>query len=102
MDNIQNEKVFPGAVHLYYIKNHKIPIDTLNCNCNKKECPLPCECLTSAIVYQAEVKTSEETTTYIGITGGTFKQRLNNHKKSLKNKKYKKQQQQNYQNKSEI
>ena len=49
--------------------------DTLNCNCNKKEeCPLPCVCLTSAIVYQAEVKTSEETTTYIGITGGTFKQ----------------------------
>ena len=49
--------------------------NTLNCNCNKKEeCPLPCVCLTSAIVYQAEVKTSEETTTYIGITGGTFKQ----------------------------
>ena len=97
MDNIQNEKVFPGAAYLYYIKNRKIPIDTLNCNHNKKEeCPLPCECLTSAIVYQAEVKTSEETTTYIGITGGTFKQRFNNHKKSFKNAK------QNYQNTSVI
>ena len=42
---------------------------TPNCNCDKKECALQGECLTSAIVYQAEVKTSEETKTYIGITG---------------------------------
>ena len=56
-------------------------------NCDKRECPLQGECLTSAIVYQAEVKTSEETKSYIGITGGTFKRRFNNHNKSFENEK---------------
>ena len=42
------------------------------------------------MVYQATVENNDETTKYIGITGGTFKQRYNNHKKHSKTKKYKK------------
>lgn len=61
------------------------------CNCrNKRECPLKGSCLIKSIVYSAEIKTTNTTKTYIGMTGGTFKIRYNNHKKSFKNEKYEK------------
>ena len=57
------------------------------CNCRvKANCPLNGECLAASIVYQAEVTTQNQTHTYIGMTGGPFKQRFYNHTKSFKHK----------------
>jgi hypothetical protein len=62
------------------------------CNCRKKEeCPLRGECQAAGIVYKATVKTEAgNDRSYIGITGGTFKLRYANHKKSFKHEKYEK------------
>ena len=60
------------------------------CNCNvKAECPMEGECLATEIVYQADVKASDDSVKkYIGLTEPTFKKRLGNHKKSFKNRAY--------------
>ena len=59
------------------------------CNCrNKQTCPLNGECLTSCIVYKAEVKTTDNAHVYYGASEGEFKTRFNNHTKSFRLKKY--------------
>ena len=62
------------------------------CNCrNRNECPLEGNCLTQSIVYEAAVHTDNTPDkTYIGLTGGPFKERYANHKKSFKHSKYEK------------
>ena len=58
---------------------------TENCNCGKtKHCPLKNNCLTSIVVYNANVTTENETTgkNDIGRTEGTLKQRYT-HKKTF-------------------
>ena len=80
------------------IKAHKAKVKRENnkdlkkqCNCNRKykgKCPLNGKCLSEAIVYQANVKSSTECKTYVGLAGGTFKERFNNHIKSFTHKKY--------------
>ena len=53
-------------------------------NCRvPSDCPLSGSCLESAIIYKAEVTTSQGTKLYIGSTETTFKQRYGNHKQSL-------------------
>ena len=54
------------------------------------KCPLDGKCLTTSIVYKAEITPTDtqETKEYIGITAGPFKERYNNHKKSLTHAKY--------------
>ena len=60
---------------------------TRECNCrNKTSCPLSGKCLSTAIVYRAEVNCDNDTFSYIGLTGGTFKMRYNNHTKSFRHK----------------
>ena len=50
------------------------------CNCRSKpDCPLKGECLTTNVIYQATVETSDTKETYIGLTGDRFKTRYNNH-----------------------
>ena len=59
------------------------------CNCrNKPECPLEGKCLTSNIVYRADVlNLSDHTTrTYLGVCETDFKARYNNHKSSFRYK----------------
>ena len=46
-----------------------------NCR-NKDQCPLDNKCLTSSIIYNAQVTTNSATKNYIGLTEGTFKQRF--------------------------
>ena len=48
------------------------------------------DCLTARVVYKAEITPTDtqESKVYIGITAGPFKERYNNHKKSLTNAKY--------------
>ena len=57
------------------------------CNCTKKDqCPLNGECLTSNIVYEANVTSKENKTQsklYIGVSETPFKKRYANHKKSF-------------------
>ena len=47
-------------------------------------------CLTSSVVYNANVTTENDTTgkNYIGLTEGTFKQRYTQHKLSFRNRNY--------------
>ena len=43
------------------------------CNCRSKpDCPLKGECLTTNVIYQATVETSDTKETYIGLTGDRF------------------------------
>ena len=63
------------------------------CNCRSKEqCPLNNKCLSSSLIYNAQVTTTtnNNTTTknYIGLTEGTFKQRFTQHKLTFRHKKY--------------
>ena len=58
-----------------------------NCNCRKPiECPIPENCLTESIVYQATVSTSDKQPpeTYVGLTENKFKLRYTNHKTSFR------------------
>ena len=62
------------------------------CNCHdKNECPLRGKCLTPSIVYKAAITTKDtahQTKNYIGVTAGPFKERFNNHMKSINNYSY--------------
>ena len=60
------------------------------CNCGpNKECPMEGKCLASELVYQADVKASDNSIKkYIGLTEPTFKIRYGNHLKSFKNRAY--------------
>ena len=56
------------------------------CDCRKSNvCPLNEKCLTSNVVYKAEITTPHDGTTkeYIGMTSTEFKVRYRNHKKSF-------------------
>ncbi|KXJ26852.1 Nose resistant to fluoxetine protein 6 [Exaiptasia diaphana] len=59
------------------------------CNCrNKDQCPLDNKCLTTSVIYNAQVTTSNTTKNYIGLTEGTFKQRFSQHKSTFKHRKH--------------
>ena len=73
------------------LQTSKTPPTENNCNCRKKsDCPLKNNCLTSSVVYNANVTTESDTTgkNYIGLTEGTFKQRYTQHKLSFRNRNY--------------
>ena len=61
-----------------------------SCNCQKKNtCPLNGTCLEKSVIYKCHVKKSEndEGMHYIGLTGGTFKDRWAGHKYSFRHEK---------------
>ena len=65
-------------------QTNKARTETDKCNCrNKSTCPLPGRCTVKEVVYQATIKTEEETKQYIGITANTFKTRYTQHKASF-------------------
>ncbi|PIK41358.1 hypothetical protein BSL78_21790 [Apostichopus japonicus] len=78
------------------IKGHNKRISTTHtskekeaCNCRKKDtCPLNGNCQASNIIYKAEVKTTDNCKTYIGLTEPPFKLRYGNHKMSLNHEKH--------------
>ena len=56
-----------------------------NCNCQKrlrKECPMPGECNTNGVVYQATVTSTKSVETYVGLAKN-FKKRYRKHKTCL-------------------
>ena len=60
------------------------------CNCNNKsQWPLDGKCLTSAIVYQGDLKTDDgQSSRYIGLCERPFKDRYGDHKSSFNNRSY--------------
>ena len=57
------------------------------CNCQKNRrasCPLNGMCLQSSVIYEAQITTSRQVYSYIGLTGGTFKERFNSHSSTFK------------------
>ena len=58
----------------------------------KKDCPLKNNCLTSSVIYNANVRTESDAAgmNYIGLTEGTFKQRYTQYKLSFRNRNYSK------------
>ena len=83
----------------HIIKNHngKITESSIekiveaSCNCKEKNiCQLEENWLVKNIVYMATVSTETNTSSYVVMTGNSFKTRYYNHLKSLKNKRYKK------------
>ena len=69
------------------IKKNKVDDNaSKKCNCRDRgNCPLNGKCLSQGIIYQAIVTTDNNTSTYVGLTGGPFKSRYHNHIKSFKN-----------------
>ena len=58
-----------------------------DCNCRKPdECPLSGHCLKESVSTKPLWKTEDAISSYVGLTGNTFKSRYNNHKASFKNK----------------
>ena len=56
------------------------------CNCRDRDnCPLNNQCLSSAIVYNANLTAGVESKDYIGATETAFKSRLGNHRQSFNN-----------------
>ncbi len=69
----------------------KVVTATADCNCRRKaHCPLNGKCLSKSVVYKATVTSGDNSKSYIGLSGGTFKERYNNHTKSFRHEKYSK------------
>ena len=60
------------------------------CNCGVNAvCPLDGKCLTSELVYRADVTASDNSIKrYIGLSAPPFKERLSGHKKSFNHRRY--------------
>ena len=72
--------------HSKYVASKKVQANQNLCNCrNSDNCPLDSKCLTSKIVYSAEIITNSQQPSkfYLGICETEFKTRFNNHKKSF-------------------
>ena len=65
------------------------------CNCNRENrenCPLDGECMTSNVMYEAKLSSTEEgyrEKDYVGITQPPWKGRLGNHNRDFSNEEYK-------------
>ena len=88
-------RITPNLKKIIAAQNSKVIRQSENsdqmktCNCPKtKICPLQGKCLLDNVVYQATVKSNNSEETYVGLTSTTFKSRLGNHHKAMKNSKY--------------
>ena len=72
-------------------ESKKLERGTCNCRRSRGNCPLNDECLTTNVLYEAEVSSTEPNyhiDPYVGITEPEFKTRLNNHNKEFNNEQY--------------
>ena len=93
--NLSSVKVSYGCTRniKHIIKNHNRKITEsyveksaeTSCSCKEKnKCPLEGNCLIENIVYMATVRTETNTSSYVGMTGNSFKTRYYNHLMSFK------------------
>ena len=62
-----------------------MPDSENKCNCRRTaDCPLQGKCLEHSLIYQATVKTPQQTESYIGLTANEFKTRYRNHLASFR------------------
>ena len=74
------------AAHNKRLLNTEKNTETASCNCRgAKTCPLNKNCCQNSVIYKATLETKNDTATYIGQAGQSFKERYNNHTKSFKN-----------------
>ena len=91
--SIPNVKSTISSQNHRVLKRNNVATTGITCNCrDKNQCTLEGICLTKSVVYKAEITTKDtyETKNYIGVTAGQFKDRYNNHRKSLNNYAYRK------------
>ena len=75
--------------HNAKITNADVKLTQKPCNCRVKEnCPLDGDCLTTCIIYRADVAHENNVSTYYGQCEGEFKTRFNNHTKSFRQVRY--------------
>ncbi|KAJ8023971.1 hypothetical protein HOLleu_36562 [Holothuria leucospilota] len=74
--------------HNFKVTSNKTPQQACNCT-QKGNCPVNGDCMKKYVVYRADETSKGSTMTYIGMTGGSFKLRYNNHLKSFRHEKYK-------------
>jgi len=67
------------------INNNKIETLEESCNCrNKNTCPLKGgNCRTQSVIYEATVRTKNDTKKYIGLTANQIKKRIATHKTTI-------------------
>ena len=81
--------------HNKKIMEDKVELERGPCNCNsknRKDCPLPGECTTPNVLYEATISSNlrhYNDKIYKGIAEPSFKDRYYNHKKSFNNVEYK-------------
>ena len=69
------------------LNTRPVPMNTKTCNCiNRATCPLDGQCLSTAIVYKADITSGETSKQYLGSTEPVFKRRLATHKHSFINR----------------
>ena len=88
-DKDSTGSVTEGCMKITNADNNANAITGEQCNCRKKDqCPLDNKCLSSSVIYNAQVTTNNTTKNYIGLTEGTFKQRFSQHKSTFKHRKH--------------
>ena len=70
--------------HNNKVMNQSKPKENAGCNCrNPNECPIPGDCLSTNVVYQALIDSEIGYFNYFGLTANTFKERYRGHKYDL-------------------
>ena len=89
---MKNMKSIMKSHNSAILKKHTLKKPAKTCNCrNKVTCPLRGKCLANGVVYKATVSShGTESKSYIGLSGGDFKSRYNNHNKSFRHQKHEK------------
>ena len=74
----------------FILKNDNNKVYSCNCR-NKPAFPVENKCLTSKVVYKAEVSNNvnNDKKLYIGLSATPFKDRFRNHNKAFNNERYK-------------
>ena len=81
--NAPNMKKIISTHNQKILRNSEKPAPE-GCNCTKGPCPFGGKCQMNNLVYQATVKSENETETYVGLTATTFKARWSNHETGFK------------------
>ena len=88
--NSPNLKKIIATHNQKVIRKSEETVESKMCNCTKFSCPLGGKCLMNNLVYQATVKSENDTQTYVGLTATTFKARWSNHQTSFNHKSHQK------------